>query len=142
MCSQIYRERVFNNQKPTKCGRLKERRTRKSAADRREGMSKIHLAFVRNLPCCGCLAMPSGEAHHLKSGTGERGAGMRSTDRRAVPLCRHHHDEVERAGSRNEWGIFKQWGIADPLALADALWNASGDEPLGTKIIIAHRGAK
>jgi len=142
MGSQIHRERVLGNFKPSKGVRVKEKRTKKSAAERREGMSASHCAYVRKLPCCGCLRIPAGEIHHLKHLTGERGAGMRSTDRRGVPLCRHHHDEVERAGSRNEWGIFKQWGIADPLALADALWNASGDEPLGTKIIIAHRGTK
>lgn len=142
MAHQIQRERVYGNFKTSKGLRVREKHSKKSAADRREGMSAKHCVFVRKLPCCGCLRIPAGEIHHLKHLTGERGAGMRSTDRRGVPLCRRHHDEIERAGSRNEWGIFQQWGIGDPLALADALWNASGNEPLGTKIIIAHRGVK
>lgn len=47
MASQIERERVFGNFKPSKGHRVRERRTKKSAADRREGMSENHLAFVR-----------------------------------------------------------------------------------------------
>lgn len=79
------------------------------------------------------------DPHHLKAGTNERGAGMRSTDRWAVPLCRTHHDEIERAGSRNETAIFRSWGIDDALQLASDLWKSTGDISKMIHIIYAHK---
>lgn len=137
MATEIAKTRVFGNFKPTKTAI--STRGRKPAAEKREGMSKSHLADIRKLPCCGCLKVPAGEAHHLKQGTGERGTGMRSTDKRAVPLCRTHHEEIERVGSKNEHAQFAKWGIDDPLGLAKALWDSRGDVPRMTHILLAHR---
>lgn len=118
----------------------------KSAADKRPGMSAKHLEAIRKLPCLITGRMPAGEAHHLK-GTGERGIGLRSTDKWAVPLCHAVHMELEGVGSRNELAWFQgQGGIAgrvsieDPHALADALWHASPDIARMTRIVIEHRG--
>lgn len=111
----------------------------KSAAEKRPGMSAKHLEAIRKLPCCVSGRMPGGTVHHLK-GTGERGAGQKSTDKWGVPLCWFKHEELERQGSRNEVAWFQKHGIEDPHALADALWHASPDVARMTKIVIEHRG--
>lgn len=137
MASEIFRERQLGNFKPSRSERLKAKRVRDPRADR-EGNSEAHLAAIRKLPCCipkcnkvGC------DCHHLKAGTNERGMGLRSSDRWAVPLCRRHHEEVERVGSRNETIWF---GGLNPIDLAHALWKASPDAAAMTKIVLAHKG--
>ncbi len=130
---EIRRERVFGNFKnrsavPPKPPKLKQR----------PGMSEEHLALIRALPCCRCNAPPKSEAHHLKQGIGERGMGLRSTDRWAVPLCRSCHDEVERIGSRNEIKWFFDAGI-DPHELARGLWSVSGDYDHMLRVLMAHK---
>lgn len=134
------RERVIGNFKPTVTDR-QNAKTAKSRVKReaREGNSQDHLAFIRKLPCCVTLRTPCGEAHHLKSGTGERAAGTRSSDRWAVPLSHTPHMELERLGSRHEPRWFKEHGIDVPLDLAAALWAASPDVAKGTAIVLAHR---
>lgn len=114
------------------------RKKEKTSLHKRPGMSKSHLDLIRLLPCCVTLKTPCGEAHHLK-GTGERGVGLRSTDRWAVPLSHTPHMELEGKGSRNEVAWFKANGIADPHALAMALWSSTGDLAKMTAIVIAHR---
>lgn len=108
---------------------------------KRPGMSEDHLSLIRKLPCCVSLTMPGGDPHHLKSGTGERGGALKSTDRWAVPMTRRLHDEVERVGSRNERKWFLDHGV-DPHTLALALWASTGDLARMTKIVIAHRSGK
>ena len=103
----------------------------------RPGMSDEHLALVRALPCVVCGKEPCGEVHHLNSGTGERGAGLRSTDKWGVPLCRIDHDIVERAGSRREVSTFEAWGI-DAHVLAQDLWAATGSLERMRAIVVAH----
>lgn len=107
----------------------------------RAGMSADHLACIRKLPCLITGRMPAGEAHHLKMGTGERGAGMRSSDKWAVPLSHDEHMDLERQGAKNEWNWFEARGIANPLDLAAALWNASGDLPKMTRLVLEAKGA-
>lgn len=113
----------------------------KTAREKRPGMSEKHLEAIRKLPCCATGKMPGGEAHHMKN-TGERGMGLRSTDKWAVPLAHDPHMELEGMGSRNELAWFQKHGIADPHALADALWHASPDVARMTKIVIEHRGRR
>lgn len=139
MASEIYREPKLANFKPSKGERVKARRAKKPAAERRDGMDDGHLKFIRAMPCCACLKTPAGEAHHLKENTGERGMGLRSTDKWAVPLCREHHDEVERAGARNEGKVFHTWGIDDPLQLAADLWRARSDLPHMVRVLYGHK---
>lgn len=125
------------NFKPAKSERLAAKR---QAPDKkraqRPGNSEEHLAALRQCPCAITLKMPAGEVHHLKSGTNERGAGMRSSDRWGLPLSRAPHDEVERVGSRNETRWFQEHGIDSPIDLAHALWQASPDVERMTKIIL------
>lgn len=83
--------------------------------------------------------MPAGQIHHLKQGTGERGIGVRSTDKWGVPLCMDHHEAVERAGAKREGEWFRERGIANPLDLAAALWNVSGSIPRMVEVILSHR---
>lgn len=141
MASQIERERVFGNFKPSKGHRVRERRTKKSAADRREGMSKEHLACIRQCFCVACLPSirKADHAHHLLQ-TGDRGMGLRSQDKDAVPLCFHHHEEVHRRGSKNEAQVFSSWGIPDALQLAADLYRSTGDAAKMNAVCFAHRG--
>jgi hypothetical protein len=98
------------------------------------------LALIRKLPCCITGKVPGGEAHHVKTGTGERGMGLRSTDKWAVPMAHDPHMELERMGSRKELAWFDFHDI-DPVVLAQDLWAATGDLPKMTRIVIAHRKA-
>lgn len=132
-------EKVVGNFRPTKAKRIRDRLAKpakKRAA--RPGNSEEHLVALRKCPCVVTLRVPAGEAHHLKM-TGERGAGMRSSDKWAVPLSHVPHMELEREGSRNERRWFEKHGIDAPLDLAAALWSASPDVAAMTRIILAHR---
>lgn len=137
MAGQLNKERILGNFKPPK-GYAREKRTNSKNYKSRPGMSDKHLDLIRGLPCSVCLVPPRSEAHHLKQGTGERGMGLRSTDKHAVPLCNEHHHEVEHAGSRNERDWFRSFGI-DALGLALALWAASGDLDQMKRIVEAHQ---
>lgn len=94
----------------------------------REGMDAKHVANVSRLPClvCGRAEPHVGvDPHHLKAGlpVGERGTSRRAADRYAIPLCREHHDEVEKTDDEAwlaERGIDGRW-------IAQALWIARED---------------
>lgn len=132
--------RKIGNFKPSITERLKEKRNRDPRADR-EGNCEKHLSAIRKLPCCvpGCNVVGC-DPHHLKS-AGERGMGLRAPDRWAVPLCRAHHEEVERIGSRNENRWFLDRGIYC-LDLAKALWGVRGDAGAMTRIVLANKAGK
>lgn len=118
-----------------------QKKNKPSAAEKREGNCKKHLALIRKLPCCVTGKKAPNDPHHLKEGLAhERGLGRRSTDRWAVPLSREKHDEVERIGSRNEQAWFQKHGIADSLELAAALWRNTGDLERMRKVLAAHVG--
>ena len=111
-----------------------------SKREPREGNSPAHLACIRKLPCCLCGAQPA-DPHHLMQ-TGERGMGMRSPDRYAIPLCRHHHDALHSNGSKNEETFLAEQGI-DGRALAAALWRLTGDiEAMHRAVFRAWQGAR
>ncbi len=143
MASEFQRPKVLANFKRSRGDRERERRAKPSAAERRDGMSARHLAAIRKCPCVACLPLIkiAGECHHLKM-TGERGMALRSTDRWGVPLCHAHHDEIERAGSRNERAVFAKFGIEDAMQLAADLWRASPDVGAMTAVIFGHRGIR
>lgn len=106
--------------------------------DRRGGMSRKHLANLRHQPCVACFKEPAGTVHHLKSETGERGMGLRSTDKWGLPMCPICHEDIERSGTKNERAVFLGWGV-DPHALAAQLWDVR-DEPYRMKgLIMRHR---
>lgn len=136
MASQVRREKIYGNFKAR--GLERRQHAREAPKKERAGMSEAHLALIRQLPCAVTGKAPAGEAHHLKC-TGERGMSRRSSDRWAIPLRHDPHMELERQGSRNEVSWLQAHGIADPLALAEALWAASGNLERMTKIVRAHR---
>lgn len=140
MASELPRTLLLANFRPPKSERIKRKtKAAKVKREERPGNSEEHLAALRKCPCIATLKMPAGEVHHLKQGTGERGAGMRSSDRWGVPLSREPHDEIERVGSRNETAKLAEWGIKEAPDLADALWHASPDVRRMTAIIIEWR---
>lgn len=134
------RDKVFGNFRPTVTARKKAKAAHDPRAER-QGNNEKHLAAIRKCPCCvpGCNVVGV-DVHHLKS-AGERGMGLRAPDRWGVPLCRSHHEEVERIGSRNEARWFIDRGIYC-LDLAKALWGVRGDAGAMTKIVLANKGIK
>lgn len=121
-----------------KKGLQKKKHKNSSFREERPGMSDDHLKLIRKLPCATCSTMPAGTAHHLKC-TGERGMGVRSTDSKALPECIKCHDEIERAGAKNEVKYYQDKGIEDPLELAEALWKNTGDLPKMINVLLTHK---
>lgn len=56
--------------------------------------SKNRVLQVKRLPCLICSRLPSDNAHIVS-----RGAGGTKND--IVPLCRQHHEELDRVGVQN-----------------------------------------
>lgn len=143
MASEIRREHVYANFRPSLSDREKAKRTRMSAQERREGNSEAHLALLRLLPCCVTGNTPCGSAHHLKSGPAarERGVNMRATDKWGLPLAYEAHIlGVEKVATRYEHAWFREHGIDDPYELAAALWQATGDLERMRRVLQAHVG--
>lgn len=134
---------AFEIRQPKRLGNFKTGGPRKRKAakrrDARPGMSPEHLDRIRRLPCAACHKAPARTVHHLKSGTGERGMGLRSTDRWGIPLCMIHHEEIERAGTRNERSLCQKWGF-DPHDLATALWGRTGFQEGMIRIVLSVGG--
>jgi hypothetical protein len=105
--------------------------------------NRNHLAFIRKLPCAVCGTRRNVEAAHVRMGNplyGKRQAGMgeKSDDKHSVPLCAAHHDEQH---AMNEAAFWMALAI-DPLRLALALFDSTGDEERAEAIIRAHREIK
>lgn len=140
MATMVPRDLVIGNFKRSRREKLKAKIAHDPRAER-EGNDAEHLANIRKLVCCTCPKVSGLEAHHLKL-TGQRGMGMRSPDKFAIPLCHECHIHgVERVGSKNELNYFSKRGI-EALDLAAALWSARGDLPKMMRIVIEHKAAK
>ncbi len=110
----------------------------------REGDSRAHLAFIRQLPCCVCgvhggIYDPFTQAHHLlRADDRPKGTGRKHLDKYAIPLCSLHHLATSGTDSAHGAGNDETWlaghGI-DGRALAAALWRASGDYDKGLRIV-------
>lgn len=92
------------------------------------------LAEVRKMPCLVC-GYPRSDPAHLRSAArqyGKRQCGMaeKPDDKWVLPLCRTHHDEQHR---RNELQWWASKGIADPFAIAMALYAARTSKPRTTR---------
>jgi hypothetical protein len=136
---------MFLGQRPAPGTLLKKHSSPKKSKnskwrDEREGMDREHVKNIRDLPCCvpRCDVERAGTIHHLKDIKEERGASVRSTDQHGLPMCPTHHDEIERAGTKNETKWFEQRGI-DPKGLARALWNSRGNPKAMVGIIRTHK---
>lgn len=124
------RQRITKKVKPT-------------AAEKRDGNSKAHLALIRQLPCCITGKRAPSDPHHLREGLAhERGIGRKATDRWTVPVCRSIHEDLHKVGSRQEWEWFRKRGIEDPLELAAALYRNTGDLERMQRVLEAHMGEK
>lgn len=106
-----------------------------------EGNSNAHLALIRMLPCSVCEVAKGVHAHHLRSlqAAKERGVGRKASDRWAVSLCRAHHEDIHRYGSRREPEWFMDGFEINPHALANALWNNTGDISRLSRVLLAHK---
>lgn len=109
------------------------------AADKRPGMSPEHLTLIRQLPCCVCGQSPPSDPHHLKIKS-ERGVGLKATDRWTLPMCREHHNEIEKVGTTEarEEAWFLKHGISC-FVLARAFWNAPRRLESYIKVLEGHR---
>lgn len=131
---------TLRRRSPMRRGQTRMRARRpNSAASRRPGMSTRHLSLIRTLPCCITGRPGPSDPHHIKSGPArlERATGRKATDRWAVPLSREIHDQIEGLGSRNEDAWFRERGI-DVVALAEALWEATGDLHEMERVLFKH----
>jgi len=134
-------EKRLGNFKPTTTDKQKAKIAKpRVKRNKREGNDDKHLSAIRQCVCAVCNKIGGNDPHHLKAGTGERGAGMRSTDKWVVPLCRQHHSELEALSSRSEPAWFRERGVPAPLDLAEDLWRASPNVAAMMGIILAHRG--
>ena len=81
--------------------------------------SKVHLAYVRSLPCLVC-ARPSGsDPHHIQFAE-EKSLGSKVGDQHTVPLCRFCHSDLHASGMREHlWWSLK--GI-DPMEEAKKIF--------------------
>lgn len=127
--------------RPTLSERLAAKRSKKSAAEKREGNDAKYLELIRQLPCCITGRPGPNDPHHLMGGPAhaERGVGRRATDRWAVPICRVMHETVQPLGARREEAWFREHGIENIYELANALYHAPRNLEIMTNIILAHR---
>lgn len=136
---ELPRKHLLNNQRKPLPSRSERARTKRA---RRAGNDAEHLDQIRQLSCLipACGANVGIDPHHLKSGPAarERSVGRRSSDKFCVPLCRYHHDLVEREGSRGEAGFFDAYGFPDIAQVALALY-AAPSVPLKQQVLKAER---
>ena len=102
----------------------------------RPGMDAEYLRKIRSLPSC-LSGESSCEAHHLRI-SAERGVGMKATDKWALPLTTHEHQECHRVGGKLEVRWFSDRGI-DCIGLATALWQNKHSQEAMLRVLIAHR---
>jgi hypothetical protein len=106
----------------------------------RPGDSDAYLALIRRLPSCVSGEAPPSVPHHLRCVKG-RGVGMKAEDRWAVPLTPVEHTQgtycVHTVGAREEERWFRDHGVSDIKALAEALWEARNDF---TRMLLIVRG--
>jgi hypothetical protein len=102
-------------------------------------INRNHVSFIHKLPCIVCGTRRNIEAAHVKMGNPlygkSEGGTLRPNDSFVVPLCASHHDEQHGMNEAAFWNALD----IDPLALALALFDSTGDEERAESIIRAHR---
>lgn len=83
----------------------KKRRPANPKATRGRVIDKPYLAWLRRQPCFVCMTKPSDAAHIRMHKPGERPTGLarKSSDRRAVPLCRSCHMRQHSMSEAQFW---------------------------------------
>jgi hypothetical protein len=66
----------------------------------------------------------------------QTGIGIKPDDQYTVPLCGKHHREQHQDGERLWWYNRNK----DPIVLSAALFEVSGNNEAGERIIRLHRG--
>jgi hypothetical protein len=83
---------------------------------------KKHLNAVADLGCAVCRRMgyegTPAEIHHKRAGTG---AGRRSSNYEAIPLCPEHHRGNTGLHGLGTKGFTKYWGYDEADLLSDTL---------------------
>lgn len=104
-------------------------------------LDDTHLRWLRTLPCVVSGRRPVEAAHirfgSLAYGKPHAGAGEKPSDKWALPLAPDLHREQH---SGNEELFWAKRGL-DPLAIAAALFMASGDDEAG-EVIVAEANLK
>jgi hypothetical protein len=81
---------------------------------------KSHLSAVAELGCAVCRRMgyegTPAEIHHKRAGTG---AGRRSSNYDAIPLCPEHHRGATGLHGLGTKGFPKHWGFDEDDLLGD-----------------------
>jgi len=97
--------------------------------------NKVHLAFIRDLPCLICKDNISTEAAHIRYSDAAydkaNPGSHKPDDKHTVPLCGDCHRDQHRMGERDYWNLL---GI-DPLLIARQLYAVSGDHEEGCRIV-------
>lgn len=121
MATEIKKERVYGNFKPTRKEKVMARKNKPTLKRaKRPGNDLDYLKKIKRLPCIVTGVRHNIDPHHLKC-MGERGAGMKATDSKLIPLCRDEHNKVESISSKKEEQWFLDRGI-DCRKLATELW--------------------
>ena len=64
--------------------------------------SPKYLRSLRELPCLVCGLTPGGVAHHLLRAE-DRGVGLKTSDKYAVPLCNDCHTQLHMTGDERRY---------------------------------------
>jgi hypothetical protein len=101
-----------------------------------------HLKFIRSLPCLVCKREGETQAAHVRFadaayGKEEPGMGKKPDDWWVVPLCAYCHTHQHNHGERDWW---YQINEIDPLPICQALWDVTGVEQTGRRIVLATGG--
>jgi hypothetical protein len=79
----------------------------RSATRSGEGKSPEYLAWLHSLACIICAALRTDQATKTEAAhLGPRGLSTKVEDRKAVPLCRRHHEALHKLGPKMFWTLF------------------------------------
>lgn len=99
---------------------------------------KAHLGFIARLPCVICGAEPV-EVAHVRMNSHEHGKrqalAKKPSDAWVLPLCPTHHRNGPEAQHSMGERVFWERHRIDPLKLASLLFEVSGDEEAGARIV-------
>lgn len=98
---------------------------------------EAHCAFIRKLPCVCCQNNIETQAAHIRfsdaaAGKVNAGVAAKPDDKWTLPLCGVCHALQHETGDERHF-----WNLAgiNPLALAQQLYEASGDFDRGLEIV-------
>jgi len=91
---------------------------------------KKHLAFLRTLPCVGCLSTDNIQAAHIRRHT-DGGTGLKPSDNFTLSLCFHcHHIQHQKCEVSFYGDVWKA------IDLANKLYSMTGNKEKSVHLII------